>query len=392
MSEKRRDKKRRILREGESQRKDGRYAYKYTDSLGRQKFVYAWKLVPTDRTPTGKRDDLSLREKEEKIRSDYSHVDAQMTVCALFEKYIAYNRFQCYGTQEVRKSILKLLREDPLGKECIGSVKVSRAKDWALRMSRHGYAYRTISSYKAMLKSAFDVALEDEVIGKNPFVFKLSGLIENNTKPRPHLTPSQQQAFVDFIAKDKTYRRYLDDVIILLGTGMRISELCGITRVDVNLEERSINVDHQLLRKNNGEYYVSVPKTAAGKRTIPMSTAVYDAFVRVIGRRCVRVGFSVDGYSDFLFLNSNGLPRTKVNYGNAFVRIMQKYEKLGMPSIPRVTPHVLRHTFCSTMANAGMNPKALQYIMGHANINMTMNYYADTDYVTAAENMMLYVL
>ena len=55
MSEKRRDSKNRVLRSGESQRKDGRYAYKYTDTFGKPQFVYAWKLVPTDKTPKGKR-------------------------------------------------------------------------------------------------------------------------------------------------------------------------------------------------------------------------------------------------------------------------------------------------------------------------------------------------
>ena len=69
MSEKRRDNKNRILQTGESQRKDGRYVYKYNDNLGQVKFVYAWRLVPTDKTPSGKREDLSLREKEKEITS-----------------------------------------------------------------------------------------------------------------------------------------------------------------------------------------------------------------------------------------------------------------------------------------------------------------------------------
>ena len=70
MSEKRRDSKNHILQTGESQRKDGRYAYKYTDTLGKPQFVYAWKLVPTDRTPARKRDGISLREKEKEIQKD----------------------------------------------------------------------------------------------------------------------------------------------------------------------------------------------------------------------------------------------------------------------------------------------------------------------------------
>ena len=74
MSEKRRDNKNRILRTGESQRKDGRYAYKYIDTFGKPQFVYSWKLVPTDKTPAGKRDDIALREKEKEIQKTLTTV------------------------------------------------------------------------------------------------------------------------------------------------------------------------------------------------------------------------------------------------------------------------------------------------------------------------------
>ena len=70
MSEKRRDNKGRILRTGESQRTDGRYMYKYVNRAGETKVVYSWKLVPTDRVPKGKRDAISLREKEREIQRD----------------------------------------------------------------------------------------------------------------------------------------------------------------------------------------------------------------------------------------------------------------------------------------------------------------------------------
>lgn len=74
MSEKRRDNKNRILRTGESQRKDGRYAYKYIDTFGKPQFVYSWKLVPTDKTPAGKRDDIALREKEKETKKTLTTV------------------------------------------------------------------------------------------------------------------------------------------------------------------------------------------------------------------------------------------------------------------------------------------------------------------------------
>ena len=87
---KRKDSKNRNLRNGESQRKDGRYVYKYTDIYGKPQFIYSWKLVPTDKTPAGKRDDISLREKEAQIKKDLNDgidtVGGKMTVCQLYEK------------------------------------------------------------------------------------------------------------------------------------------------------------------------------------------------------------------------------------------------------------------------------------------------------------------
>ena len=93
MSEKRRDSKNRILRSGESQRKDGRYAYKYIDTTGKPQFVYSWKLEAADSTPQGKRDGLSLREKEKQIRRDIEDAiiprSGEMTVLDLVKKYLS---------------------------------------------------------------------------------------------------------------------------------------------------------------------------------------------------------------------------------------------------------------------------------------------------------------
>lgn len=87
---KRKDSKGRNLRLGESQRKDGRYAFKYTNAYGKIQFVYSWKLVPTDKVPTGKREDISLREKEQQIRKDIDDgintMGGKITVCQLYEK------------------------------------------------------------------------------------------------------------------------------------------------------------------------------------------------------------------------------------------------------------------------------------------------------------------
>ena len=94
MSGKTRDSKNRVLRSGESQRKDGRYAFKYVDPFGKTQFVYAWKLVQTDATPAGKREDISLREKEKEIQRDLDDginvLGKKMTVLQLYQKQTRY--------------------------------------------------------------------------------------------------------------------------------------------------------------------------------------------------------------------------------------------------------------------------------------------------------------
>ena len=96
----------------------------------------------------------------------------------------------------------------------------------------------------------------------------------------------------------------------------------------------------------------------------------------------------IDGYSNFLFLNRDGCPKTNVNYATMFRGLAKKYNKCHEEALPKVmTPHTLRHTFCTNLANAGMNPKALQYIMGHSNITMTLNYYAHATFASARAEM-----
>ena len=107
MSEKRRDNKNRILRNGESQRKDGRYAFKYSDANGKAQFVYSWKLESTDKLPAGKRDCLSLREKEKQILN---------TARKLFERFGIETDYKClythknYAFYRIENDMIKVIR------------------------------------------------------------------------------------------------------------------------------------------------------------------------------------------------------------------------------------------------------------------------------------------
>lgn len=388
MSEKRRDSKGRILRTGESQRKDGRYAYKYMDAYGKPQFVYAWKLVSTDKTPAGKRDGLSLREKIKEIQKDLDDgidtIGKRMTVCQLYAKQNSQRKNVKRSTEKGREYLMSILKSDPLGARSIDTVKPSDAKEWAIRMSEKGYAYKTINNWKRSLKASFYTAIEDDCIRKNPFNFALDTVLEDDTEPKIALTQEQEDSLLAFAAGDPVYKKYRDEIIILLGTGLRISELCGLT-TDLDFEGRQINVDHQLLKDSEIGYYVDTPKTKNGMRQIPMSEKVYQALQRALKNRGKAVAVDIDGYKNFLFLNQSGYPKVSSSYESMFQGLVRKYNKQHKPeeALPNITPHTLRHTFCTRLANAGMNPKALQYIMGHSNITMTLNYYAHADYTSA---------
>ena len=379
MSEKRRDNKGRILRTGESQRADGRYMYKYVNLAGETKVVYSWKLVATDRVPKGKRDDLSLREKEREIQRDLEDgIDTKgkkMTLCELYAKKTAQRSNVKKNTLAGRKYLMDALKQDKLGSRSIDSIKPSDAKEWAVRMKERGYGFKTISNYKRSLKASFYMAIEDDYVRKNPFDFQLSEVIDDDSESRQALSEEQEEKLLSFLQHDTVYQKYYDDVLILLKTGLRISELCGLTAQDLDFENHTINIDHQLLRNQEG-YYIETPKTKCGIRKVPMSEEAGKALQRVLKRKKTGKSIQIDGYRNFLFLNQKGMPMTACYYTSTLRNIVKKYNKCHAEPLPKITPHILRHTFCTRLAQRNMNPKNLQYIMGHSSIMITLNLYA----------------
>lgn len=330
------------------------------------------------------------REKEQIIKQNLSNgVDtakSSMTVCELYAMYTRQRGNVKRGTHISRDRLMKCLKNDVIGSCSIDSVKTSDAREWAVRMKKNGIAYQTISNDKRSLKSAFYTAIQDDIIRRNPFDFQLNTVLNNDTKPRQPLTERQEKNLLNFVSKDKVYRRYYDDIVILLGTGLRISELCGLTVSDVDFKGGFIKVDHQLLKNSDNGYYIETPKTKSSIRIIPMCTRVSEAVSNVLRKRDSGKYFEVDGYKDFIFLSESGRPKTCIDYDGLFKRIIKKYNKSHHDSLPEMTtPHTMRHTFCTKLANMGMNPKALQYIMGHSSITMTLDYYAHATFESARD-------
>ena len=392
MSEKRRDNRGRVLRFGESQRQDGRYAFKYKDNDGSVKFVYSWRLDKNDRTPAGKKRELSLREKEKQIEHDlFDHIvsnGGNYTVLELVKKYVSLKTGVRHNTEANYNFVINIIAKADFGKLRIDKVHLSDAKGWLIKLQKEGRGYSTIHSVRGVLRPAFQMAVDDDLIRKNPFNFELASVVVNDSVTREAITKKQEREFLSFIQADEHFSRYYDGIYILFHTGLRISEFCGLTIGDIDFREMRINVDHQLQRKRDMTYVVEPTKTTSGTRMVPMTTEVADCFRRILANRIKpKVEPMIDGYTGFLFLDKNEMPMVSLHWEKYFKHILDKYNSIYKVQLPKITPHVCRHTFCSNMAKSGMNPKTLQYIMGHSDISVTLNTYSHVGFEDAKEEL-----
>ena len=385
MSEKRRDNKGRILRNGECQRKDGLYQYDYVGLDGKPKCVYSWKLEATDPLPKGKRKCLSLREKEREIQRNIDDgivpYGGQLTVTELVKKYTLQKTGVKESTRTGYKTVINILEKDDFGSKRIDKVKLSDAKEWLIKLQNEdGRSYSSIHTIRGVLRPAFQVAVDDDLIRKNPFEFQLVSVIINDSVTREAITHEQKRKFLEFVKNDKHFSKYYDGIYILFFTGVRISEFCGITLSDIDLKAKTLNIDHQLVRTSQMKYIIETTKTDAGKRVLPLQDEVCECFKRIIeNRKKLRTEPMIDGKIGFLYFDKNNKPMVAMHWEKYFQHIVEKYNKIYRVQMPKVTPHICRHTYCSHNASAGMNPKHLQYLMGHSDIGVTLNTYTTVD-------------
>ena len=224
----RRDSKRRVLRPGESVRADGKYQYKYHID-GKPHFVYSWKLEPTDKLPKGKKPCLSLRELEKQVNTDLdllvNIVDGQMTVCKLVDRYLKTKTGVRQSTKQGYVTVQRLLAKESFGKKTIRSVKTSDAKLFLIKLQQEdGKSYSSIHTIRGVLRPAFQMAVDDDILVKNPFGFQLAGVLVNDAVTREAITKDQMRKFLKFVHDDVVYCKYYEVVYILFHTGIRISD------------------------------------------------------------------------------------------------------------------------------------------------------------------------
>ena len=282
-----------------------------------------------------------------------------------------------------------LLAKEAFGKKTIRSVKTFDAKLFLIKLQQEdGKSYSSIHTIRGVMRPAFQMAVDDDILVKNPFGFQLVGVLVNDAVTREAITKDQMRKFLKFVHDDVVYCKYYEVVYILFHTGMRISEFCGLTLKDIDLQNKTVNIDHQLQRTSDMRYIIETTKTDAGTRVLPITEDVAQMFRAIIeDRNALKVEKTIDGYSGFLFYDDKGMPLVAMHWQHRFNHMVGRYNDIYRVQMPNITPHVCRHTYCSNIAKSGMNPKTLQYLMGYSDISVTMNVYTHIGFDDAEEEL-----
>ena len=346
------DSKGNILNQGETERKNGTYSYRYS-YLGKRYTVYAKTLD-------------ELREKEKTTGELYN--PSSITISSMLNRFLLLKNNLRPSTYDVYSRIAERLINE-YGDLEINKLKVFDIKRWFVKLQQvDNLSYTTLKLYQTVLKAACRYAVEDEYVNKNIFDFKLD-FLRKDRKKIESLTEEQERQLLEYTKTHNIYYYHL--TVLLLETGMRIGEACGLQFSDINLTENKnvIKINKQLAL-NHAIEEMENPKTEKGTREIPVSPKAKEALLYFFANRGDKIK-SVDGYNNFVINKSRNT-------------IAQFYNNLKLPF--HVFPHMLRHTFCTKLVNKKINPKALQYIMGHSDISTTLGVYTSMTAQNAYEH------
>ena len=373
---KRKDKTRTVLRTGELQRSNGSYQYSWTDENHKRRYVYSKTLE-------------ALRIKEEAIEKDKSDgIKAEaryVTLDDLYELWKDLKRGLKNNTFENYKYIYETFVRRQIGSKRVSTFLKSDIKRfYNYLVDERGLKPATVDGVHNILHQIFDMAVDDNYIRNNPTNNVLRELKKAHcfkTEKRRGLTRPEQELFMDYLKNSNTAVYWYPVFAVMLGTGLRVGEAIGIRWDDIDLENRIIDINHSLTYYQRAddsykcEFRVSLPKTEAGNRRIPMMQQVYDVLQEEYERQkqegfCVE---NVDGMTNFVFTNRFGMPHNPATVNRAIKRIVDthnseeevaaKKEKREPVMIPRFSCHIFRHTFASRFCENETNIKVFQEVM-----------------------------
>lgn len=387
MGKRRYDSKRRVLKNGERERPDGYYVYRWTDRLGKRHSITTKTLEELRQKEAG-----ILKNNLDGIRSEA----ANTTVNDIFDLWCSMKRGLKDNTFQNYQYMYHMFVAPDFGRLKVQTLKKSDVKQFYNKLlDERGLRVNTIDNVHTVLHQVLQIAVDDNYMRNNVSDNVLRELKQSHNIDKTHkkaLTIPEQNLFLEFLKPEcSPYHHWYPVFTVMLGTGMRVGEVTGLRWCDISLDANMIEINHTLVYYNhaeNGCYFnVHTPKTEAGKRMIPMLQSVKEAFLEEkkyqeqFGLKCTAV---IDGYTDFIFINRFGGVQHQGTLNKAIRRIIRDCNDKQLESgaknpvlLPSFSCHSLRHTFTTRMVESGVNVKVVQEVLGHKDVSTTLDVYTD---------------
>lgn len=290
----------------------------------------------------------------------------------------------------------------------IGEMKINQIKQIHIKrlyadLKQRGLEGSSIQTYHVLISSVFQLAVDSDLIRKNPCK-NCRKVIKVEPRSKKALTIEEQKRFLDYVKNSNVYNVYYPILSFALSTALRIGEIIGLLQAEIDMKENVIHIRRQLICKDYGDgfkFHVTQPKTQSGNKDIPLTETARKSLIKqkeidfMTGRRLIEQ--EIEGTKGFVFINSKGMPILPFNFNAMLRNVVNSYNKKETAQakrenrepelLPHISAHILRHTACTRMAEAGIDPKTLQYIMGHGDISTTMDIYNHVDSVRVQNEM-----
>lgn len=345
------------LGSGISQRKDGYYVGRYTTTTGKRVQKIFLKLNACKKWVA----DGQYLELHSNIQFPENMLVSEWYKywIAVKEKTVRLNTLDNY-IDRYRVNI-----EPVLGQKLLRDVSTIDCQRVLNRMADEGYKNTSIMQAKATLHNMLDYAYQNNVLSKNPCTKVVQYNIGEKSSNREALSIDEQRKILKAISGNKYEKQYR----FALQTGLRAGEIIGLEWKDVDWKNKTISIERTCRYKYKlKEWRIGEPKSRNGKRIIPLTEEAME-----ILNEQKRIDHSLKmielKWKDTIFLRPDGKPANNTELDIELYTVCKKN------GLSKISMHILRHTFATRCAEAGMIPKTLQMILGHSNIATTMNIY-----------------
>ena len=300
--------------------------------------------------------------------------NANITVRELAQLWVkTYRSNKTYSTNDMYDRIVnKHIVTSEIGDYYIKNLKAIHLQKLLNDKAASGLT-RTTEQIYMIIKQLIAYAVDEDYIVKDISKKLIKPTVKH--EKRRALKPYEKD-IIKYAELDDKLRVFVD---LLQYAGLRRGEALGLSKLDINTKDHVISIKNQVTFEDNTGVFKNYTKTDAGARVVPIPDDLKKSLYPYLDNLKSVNDQGIDIINPFLFTNKDGSYVSKSGFDKMWKRI---YDELSLldKDFEWITPHMLRHTYCTMLYYAGVDLKRAQYLMGHETIQMTLEIYTHLDH------------